>query len=390
MKKWVVFLLIAISSLTIVGCGSQSSSTPAAEEIKIGFYGPITGPSSVMGTPSVMGARFAVDEINAKGGINGKKIKLIEYDDKSQPELAVKAVTRMIEVDKVHAIVGSLHSGNILASAPIVEKAQIPEVGTGTSSVWLTKGYKYLFRGTVSSGFTNPLLAKTIKDLGYKKVAILSSSTEFAKNGSDELLQELGKLGVEIVDKESHNNGDTDFTGQIAKMINSGADGMIVYGGAEDCGPQMKQFRQLGYKGEVFGIEGFGAAEVRKVAGDAANGAVFGAAYLIPDAVEESFNEREKKFLTAWKEKYGSLPTFDTAYRSYDSIMIIAEAIKNSKSLNGTELRDAIENLTGFEGLAGTYNFKGHNGEGIMQMRMFGIANGKYLTLEKYLTTRGK
>jgi branched-chain amino acid transport system substrate-binding protein len=377
--------------MSIVGCGGQSSSkSGGSEEIKIGFYGPITGPSSVMGTPSVMGARFAVDEINAKGGINGKKIKLIEYDDKSQPELAVKAVTRMIEVDKVHAIVGSLHSGNILASAPVVEKAQIPEVGTGTSSVWLTKGYKYLFRGTVSSGFTNPMLAKTIKDFGYKKVAILSSSTEFAKNGTEELIKELEKAGVAIVDKESHNNGDTDFTGQIAKMLSSGADAMIVYGGAEDCGPQMKQFRQLGYKGEVFGIEGFGAAEVRKVAGDAANGAVFGAAYLIPDSIDESFNDREKKFLTAWKAKFNEMPTFDTAYRSYDSVMIIAEAIKNAKSLNGPDLRDAIENLTSFEGLAGTYNFKGHNGEGIFQMRMFGIANGKYLPLDKYIATRKK
>jgi branched-chain amino acid transport system substrate-binding protein len=382
LKKGTTVILIIMLLLVVVGCGTQSSSSN--EDIKIGFYGPITGPTSLVGGASQLGARFAVDEINAKGGINGRKLKLIEYDDKSQPELAVKAVTRMIEVDKVHAIIGSLHSGNILASAPQVEKGQIPEIGIGTSSVWLSKGYKYLFRGTSSAALASPLLAKTIKEFGYTKIAILASSTEYAKTGADEIVRDLEKVGIKVVARETHNNGDTDFTAQIAKMISSGAQAMFVYSGTEDMGLQMKQFRQLGFNGEVFGPETFSSPDVRKVAGPAANGAIFAATYVIPDSVDEAYNDYEKKFLTAWKAKHGQLPVSDTAYRSYDSIMLLAEALKKTKSLNGPDLRDAIENITNYAGLAGTFNFKGNNGEGVKEIRLYGVVNGKIVPLQKY------
>ena len=123
------------NKITLVcACVSVLAALPvAAQNISIGFYGPLTGPMSLSGIASKQGADLAIKQINAQGGVIGRKLVLVPYDDKSSPEEAVKGVTRMISSDKVQCIVGSLHSGNILASAPVVEKAKVPEIGIGTS-----------------------------------------------------------------------------------------------------------------------------------------------------------------------------------------------------------------------------------------------------------------
>ena len=144
MKKVLVLLLIAIFTVGLFGCQQTSEVSETGgngdDVIKIGLFQPLTGPSSLMGTAGYNSAKLAVEEINEAGGILGKKVELIPYDDKSSPEEAVKAVTRMIEVDEVDAIIGSLHSGNIQAAGDILEEAQIPLMGTGTSPQWLEQG----------------------------------------------------------------------------------------------------------------------------------------------------------------------------------------------------------------------------------------------------------
>jgi len=379
-KKVVLFSLMFILALSIA---------VSAEEIRMGWYGPLTGPNSLTGNNAYAATILAVEQINAKGGINGQKIRIIPYDDKSSPEEAVKIVTRLIYVDKVHCIIGSHHSGNILASAPINEEAKIPEIGLGTSPVWLQQGYEYLFRSLPNSGWGNIRLVEVMKEMGVARVGILHTSDEYAKVGSDDLSKRFKDIGIEVVATESFNMGDTDWTGQITKIMNAGidggeGDGFVVFTNGEYIALIMKQIRQLGYDSFIYGPEGMAQAQVRGIAREAANGGVFATMYIVPDDIEDAISDIEKEFLTDYVEKYGNLPESEVAYRAYDAVKIFEEAIKNAKSLKGSDIRDEIENITNFEGLAGTFNFKGNHGEGISTTRIYVIDNGKNVVYEKW------
>ena len=383
MKKMLISLicLTLVAAIPLMAGGSKES-----EEIRIGFYGPLTGPMSLSGIASQKGAELAIKQINAKGGILNKKLVLVSYDDKSSPEQAVKVVTRMTDADKVHGIVGSLHSGNILASGPVVEKAKVPEVGIGTSPVWLQKGYTFLFRPLANTGVIAVQIAKTIKELGYKKIGALGRSDEYGKGGVEDIKKNLAQFGIELV-AEWFNPGDTDFTGQITKLTHSGAEAMIAYGVDADQGPIMKQFRQNGFTGLVFGPESLSVPSVKDVAGKDSNGAVFGTAYVIPAKPEDSINKMHEDFFKAFVAEFGKMPDSQTALRAYDSVYLLAEAFKKAGAVDGTKARDQLANLSGFEGLAGSFDFRGKNGEGISFVRMFAIKDGKDILLEEYLKT---
>jgi branched-chain amino acid transport system substrate-binding protein len=380
MKRSILLLICAVALIP--------APVFAQQTIKVGLYGPLTGPMSLWGIASRQGADLVIKQVNAKGGVLGQKLAMVVYDDKSSPEEAVKVVTRMITSDKVQCIVGSLHSGNILASAPVVEKAKVPEVGIGTSPVWLQKGYTYLFRPLANTNLINVQIAKTINDLKYKKIA-LGRSDEYGKSGIDDIKQQLDKYGIQVV-SEWFNPGDTDFTGQLTKLINSQIDALIAFGVGSDEGPIMKQARLNGFTKLIFGPESLGDPEVKEIAGKDADGAVFGASYVIPAKPEEAINPMHAAFFKAFVAEFGKMPTSQTALRAYDSAALFVEAFKRAKSADGAAVRDALANLYGFEGLAGTFDFRGGHGEGIREARMFAIKNGKDILLADYLKTMGK
>ena len=380
LRKGIVLILCALAML---------ASNVAAQEIKVGFYGPLTGPMSLSGIASRQGAELAIKEVNAQGGVNGMKMVLVSYNDNSSPEEAVKVVTRMITADKVHCIVGSLHSGNILASAPVAEKYKIPEIGIGTSPSWLQKGYTYLFRPLANTAVIGSQIAKTINDLKYKKIGALGRSDEYGKTGVEDIKKELDKTGVKLV-SEWFNPGDTDFTGQITKLINSGIDAMIAYGVDADQGPIVKQARLGGFEGLIFGPESLSVPSVKDVAGKDADGSVFGTQYVIPAKPEDAIDKVHENYFKAFVAEFGHMPDSQTSMRCYDAVKIFAEVIKRAKSLDGTAIRDQIANLYGFTGLAGAFDFRGGNGEGVRELRMFAIKDGKDILLSEFLKTYKK
>lgn len=381
LRKGIVLILCA--------CTMLAMNVPAQEVIKVGFYGPLAGPMSLSGIASRQGAELAIKQVNAQGGVNGMKMVLVSYNDNSSPEEAVKVVTRMITSDKVNCIVGSLHSGNILASAPVVEKYKIPEIGIGTSPSWLQKGYTYLFRPLANTAVIGGQIAQTIKDLGYKKIGALGRSDEYGKTGVEDIKKQLDIYGIKLV-SEWFNPGDTDFTGQITKLINSGVDAMVAYGVDADQGPIVKQARLNGFEGLIFGPESLSVPSVKDVAGRDADGSVFGTQYVIPAKPEDAIDKVHEEYFKAFVAEFGHMPDSQTSMRCYDAVKIFAEVIKRAKSLDGTAIRDQIANLYGFTGLAGTFDFRGGNGEGIRELRMFAIKNGKDILLSEFLKTYKK
>jgi branched-chain amino acid transport system substrate-binding protein len=379
------FVSILVISLVLMGLFSYDLFAED-DVIKVGTYGPQTGVYAFMGESMVQGAELAIKEINDAGGLLGKKVVLMVYDDKSQPEQALKSVTKMTDIDKVHMIIATIHSGNIFATADIVEKAKIPSLGLGTSPTWLAMGYQYLFRVLPNSTLTSKAMMEIMKELGVEKVGIVYRADENGVTGQKDYSKLCEENGLTVVGSEAFQPGDVDITGQLYKLIKKGMDGLMFFGTGNEPIILLKQLQQLNYKGKVFGPELFSNPEIIEVCGEAAEGVIFGAPYCLPKKIEWANEGSEKIFLQKFYDYFHEMPKSDVSYRTYDAMMIYREVINKTNSIDGPTLRDAIDNLDGFEGLAGTFQFKtakeqGKRGEGILSCRRYLIDNGRQILL---------
>lgn len=388
-----------IASLTM-GCGSSSGDAEtakteapveaAAEEstegvIKIGWYGPLSGSAASVGTTGNMAAKLAVKQVNEADGVLGKQIELIEYDDQGTTETSVKNVTRLIEQDKVVGIVGSHLSAAVLATSDINEEAKIVQFGTGTSDIWTNIGLKYTFRPTVCSALFNQACYDSMVTMGATKIATLSAETEYAQLATETvvgLIEESGQM--EVVDQEGYTSGDTDFSGQITKMLAAGPDGVLLNGGGEDLGKIVKALRMQGFEGYIYGIESLADQQTLELAGEYADGVIFSCCYFVPQSIENALSDAEKDFLTAYQAEYGELPVSEVAYRAYDGMNILLQAIEIAGSTDGDAIREAVLNNK-FSGIAGEFDFSDGSGDGITKGVTYAIDHGEIVTLETYL-----
>lgn len=397
MKKLLAILLTALLVIGMTGCsdssspetadtGKETTSGPAGETsgdpIKIGLYGTITGTNALAGEMLEKGATLAIEEINAEGGVNGRDLELVVYDDKSSPEGAVKAVTRLVEVDQVIAMVGSNSSPNILAGADITEDAGVIQVGAGTSPSYTNAGFQYIFRGTANANLPNKAFVDAMVTNGASKIAIVNVATEYGTSGVASV-KELLPNSMEVVCQEQYQATDTDFTGQIAKVNASGADSVVLYGTTADSALMIKQLRAAGFTGYIYGPEGLGVPDIINVAGDAANAVIFGSGAVIPASIEDAANDVEKAMLTAFVNKYGEMPVSDVVYRGYDAAKLIAEALRNASDISDPDsIREAFLGITSFEGIAGTYDFSDGSGDGLSTARVYIVKDGKNTLFE--------
>ena len=168
------------------------------------------------------------------------------------------------------------------------------------------------------------------------------------------------------------------------RLLNADLDGILLYGATEDYGIECKQLRQLGYEGYIYGSETFAATDVREVASDAANGVLFACGYVIPDAIEDAATEEEKAFLEAFVEEYGEMPVSDTAYRGYDSMMLLAKVFETAESMEGPDLREALLNVD-YTGIGGKFDYSDGSGDGLEGCNLYAIVDGKNVPFETFL-----
>ncbi len=405
MKRLFTLLLALAMILSMVACTSTpeaaqtatapeateagtTESAPAATEnsepIKIGWYGPLSGAAASVGVCGETAVEMAVAEINANGGVLGRQIELFPYDDEGTAENSVKVVTRLVEEDGVVGIVGSHLSGSVLATSDITEAAKIIQIGCGTSKIWTNIGLQYTFRGTVNSAlFVNGCYEAMVK-MGATKIALISAETEYSQTATDSIaaLIEEGKV-MQIVDREECTTGDTDYSGQIIKMLAAEPDGIWVVAGGEDVGKIVKQLRMKGYDGYIYGIEPFADKQLKEIAGEYADKVIFSCCYFVPDSIDEALSDAEKTFLTSYNAMYGKLPDSEVAYRAYDAMNILAQAIEIAGSTDGDAIRNAILTNT-FTGIAGTFDFSDGSGDGIMFGTNYIIIDGKTIKLDDY------
>ena len=394
MKKFLALLLVAVMALSLAACGapaatptpaaSQGDTTPAPEasvapvgEFVIGNPQPLTGVNAQVGDAANKGAALAVKFINENGGMNGAPIRLVNYDDQGSPEEAVKIATKMIESDNVDAVLGSLTSTCMLAAGQIYEDAGVLTFGTGTSPTWMLQGWEYVFRAAPNNGVSMPLLGDKMVDMEIGSVAVFRGLDDAAKSAAETFVEVCGERGIEVVAVESYTEGDTDYSGQIAKMLSKNPDVVLCSTNGPTMAIFAKQLRQLGYTGVCFNREAL-PADTINVAGDAANNWIFLYPYVTYSAPEEAFDPDIQDFLTMFEAEYGEMPFHDCAYRSWDAIMVMAEAARIAGSNDVDAMKDAVPQIKDFKLLGGVMDFSMGNNEGLNALNSYIILDGKY------------
>lgn len=317
----------------------------AAEPIKIGYLATLTGDGAPYGTAEAKSAQMFVDEQNSKGGLLGRQVTLVVYDAKSRPEDAVNAVRRMCDRDKVIAIVGANTSGINIATAAVVEKARVPQIGTATTNPLVTvdqngKIRPFSFRMSFHDPYQGVLGADfAYKDLGAKKAAILYNvGSDYAHGLREYFIKHYEGLGGKIVVDESFRPDDVDFRAQLTKIRTADADIIFLPGMGKDMALTIKQARELGIQTQFLGGDGYGEF-MGEIAGPALEGSFFilASGYLEKPSLQPIFQR--------YRDVYKDEPReFGNVALAYDAMTWLYDAIKRAGTTDGTAIAKALEN----------------------------------------------
>lgn len=411
-KKIAVLLLSAICAFTYVGCGNnsgdsasersgsanidskkegsgtQDSTSKSGEEFVLGAPQPLTGVNAQAAEATLNGIKLAVDEINSNGGINGTQIKLVSYDDQGSPEEAVKIANKMVEMDKVDAAIGSLLSTCQMAQGELLNKAEIPTIGIGLSPTFMSKGWDYIVRASLNSDYVMKILAEQMVDFEISSLAIFSGQDDSSMAAANAMKAEAEAAGIKVTTMETYVDGDTDFSGQAAKLINTKPDAIYCATYANVQPIIAKQLRQFGFEGLCFNKELF-QADSLSVAGEAANHWVFAYPYISYSNIEDCDIPVMKEFNQKYFDTYGVLPAHEGACRGYDAVMILAEGAKNSGSNEASKIMEGIGQIKDYEGLGGTFDYTSGDGEGLSSCSRYIIIDEKYTLLDKWIEDGG-
>ncbi len=332
----------------------------AADNIKIGLQGPLTGGSSPMGVSMRDGAKLAVTEINAKGGVLGRQIELIERDDEAKNERGVQIAQELINKEKVVAALGYINSGVALASQRFYQEAKIPVMNNVATATLITKQFadqpdNYIFRNSANDTIQSTMIVNEL--LGrrkFTKIAILADSTNYGQLGREDLEKALALKGIKAVTIEKYNIKDVDMTPQLLKSKEAGAEIVITYG----IGPELAQIAngmvKLGWKVPIMGSWTLSMGNFIDNAGKNADGATMPQTFI-----QEANTPKRTSFIAAYQKAYkvDRIPSPVSAAQGYDSVYLLVAAIAQAKSTDGPKVREALEDLKApVDGVVTTYN----------------------------------
>ncbi|MDI6860832.1 MAG: ABC transporter substrate-binding protein [Caldisericia bacterium] len=353
MKRLTLILVVLMLLVGIASFNSACKPKPQVQgEIKIGGVGPISGEAATFGLSTREGEELAVEEWNAKGGVLGKKIKLIFEDDKGDPTEAATVYTKLIEQDKVVGIVGTVMSKCSLAGAPIAQAKGVPMISPTSTNPKVTEVGDYIFRACFIDPFQGTVGANfAYNDLGVRKAGcIFDIGNDYTKGLAEFFRDQFIKLGGQIVGFESHPTGATDFKAQLTNLIKAGAELIYISDYYNDAGLIMKQARELGFKGYFLGGDGWDSPKLVEIGGQAVEGGFFTNHFSKDDQRPEV-----QEFVKKYREKYGKDPDALAAL-AYDAMNIMLTAIQTAGSTDGAKIRDAMKSLT-FKGVSGVIKF---------------------------------
>jgi branched-chain amino acid transport system substrate-binding protein len=328
---------------------SLSLSAIAAEPIKIGEIGPLTGKEAAFGQQAHRGIMMAIDEINARGGVLGRPLAIVAEDNQSKPGDSATVAKKLISREKVVAIVATGTSSNCLEVAPLAQNSRIPLVATTATAPEVTARRSYVFRSCFIDPFQGNVLAKFATDsLKAKRVAVLTSVSSSYSVGLSKVFRErLKALGGDVAIEQKFSEGDKDFRAQLTAIRTIKPDAIAITGFYTEAALIMKQARDLGITVPFFGGDGWEAPELIHIGGKSVEGSYYASHYS-----SESTAPEVADFVKKYRERHGETPD-SMAPLAYDAVRIIAEAITRAGTTEGPKLRDALAETKNFAGVTG-------------------------------------
>jgi branched-chain amino acid transport system substrate-binding protein len=376
MKLKAICLMLGICLLGAVSAFAED------EAIKIGAVLSATGPASFLGEPEKNTMEMLAEELNAKGGLLGKKVEMVILDDETDVNKAVLAADRLLKKDQVVAVLGPTTSGNTLAIKGKFAPAGVPLVSCAAAEKIVVPVDPWVFKTPQSDRHAVKKILEHAKSKDYKKIAILTVSDGFGQAGREVLKELVPAEGFELVADEVYGPKDTDMTAQLTKIKNAGADAVICWG--TNPGPAViaKNHVQLGMDTPLYMSHGVASKKFIELAGDAANGIMLPAGKLIV-ADQLSDDDPQKPLLVKYAKEYQDkfkAPVSTFGGHGYDAFMLVVKAIEDGKSADPKDIRDNLEKIKGYAGTGGVFTFspEDHNGLSEKAFEMVVIENGDW------------
>jgi branched-chain amino acid transport system substrate-binding protein len=361
-KRYTLKPLAALTLAVFAGAVVLHAGAIAADPIKIGVSGPFTGGSAPMGTSMRDGVKLAVAEINAAGGVLGRPIQLVERDDEAKNERGVQITQELINKEQVVADVGFINTGVALASQRFYEEAKIPVINNVATGSKITHQFEapefpdnYVFRTSASDGIQSAMIVEeAVVKRKFTKVAILADSTNYGQLGREDLERALDKRGIKPVAEEKFNIKDVDMTSQLLKAKQAGAQAILTYA----IGPELAQIangmEKLDWRVPMIGSWTLSMANFIDNAGKNGDGARMPQTFI-----QDGDTPKRKAFIAAYQKAYKieRIPSPVSAAQGYDSVYLLAAAIRQAGSTDGVKVREALENLKEkVDGVVKTYD----------------------------------
>ena len=369
---------LAVSALT--GCsstGGAGKGNAIGDTIKIGVNYELSGNVATYGQDSVKGVEMAIAEINAAGGVDGKKIEVVKYDTKSEPAEATTLATKLMTQDKVVTIIGPATSGSFKATIPVANPNEVPVVsGSATADDVTVMGGKvqeFAFRTCYSDSFQGTAMANyAANEKGAKTAAIVKDiSSDYGKGLAESFKTTFEAAGGQIVAEESYSAGDTDFNAILTRLKGQQFDVIYIPGYYNEAGLIIKQARALGITAPIVGADGFDSPTLLDLAGaDALNDVYFSNHYSNLDK-----DPKVQKFIADFKAKYNAEPGAFSAL-GYDTAYFVADAIKRAETKDSLGIQKAMAATKDYPGVTGTFSVD-ENHNAVKEITVIGLTNGQ-------------
>jgi branched-chain amino acid transport system substrate-binding protein len=389
-KKLLALLICTAVLFTIIlaaGCSSKQANQGTADTINIGAVLDISGPSSSLGIPERDTLQMLTDQLNEKGGINGRKIKLVILDNKSDETESVLAVKKLIDTEKVVAIIGSSASGTSLAMIDTVQKEGVPLISLATNSkiVEPVADRKWVFKMAQSDAIVAKNMIKYAQSKGAQKLALLTMNNAYGDGGKNALIKAAAENGMSIVYEDKFEATDKEMSAQLAKIKNSDAQALLVWAIPPSASIVTRNYSELGLKIPMIHSHGIANQNFLDLAGAAANGIELPVGKIVVADQLPDTDPQKQVLLSYTKDFTAKFNTPPSTFggHAWDAFNMLVNAIKEGGT-DRAKIRDSLENTKNFVGISAVFNMseKDHNGLDESCMVMVGVKDGKWILIK--------
>jgi branched-chain amino acid transport system substrate-binding protein len=353
-RCWHSFVFL-LAMVVVQGCGPGGllPSGSRASSVKIGVFAPLTGDAAGYGQYMVDGFRLKMDAAETAAELGGMTVQLVVEDDAGKPEQAVSVATKLVNQDNVSILVGSVLSPNTMATQPIANKSQVPQITPSSTAAAITKqGNSWIFRVALPDAVLGTELARFMAtDLKLKRVGFMYVNDDFGKGGYDAFAAEAKRLGLDIVRTEAYGRGDKDFTAQLSQIQAANPDGFAQWSRYAEAALISQQAKQLGFTVPMLGSDAHAAPKFLELAGESAEGSYYVGHWSISADWPES-----QAFVERYRARHGRDPD-QYAAQGYTAAELLVDAIKRVPSTDRSQLRMALAATRGLKTAMGTMEF---------------------------------